>query len=782
MFANRRLHACPARTFTGDPEFAALLRRHGDGPPTLVDISAAHGVEPEGPGPEAGSQPAERVGARLPEISRRVLAAADALADEVEDQWKVEASRQRLLEPTPIPVRWNRSRLHVAGAVELAVDPSRQPIYIAPTVPTAKPAALGSVENGELESLCPIYEGLASGRVVILGRSGGGKSSAAIITLLNALRNRKNTTDAEERAQTPVPVLLTCRDWEPNRVGLIEWLTRRLAADYHGLRARERNYPALRARKRKKETLASQLVRSGRVTLFLDGLDELDPEFQAIALEEIDRQTTLRFVLLSRTEAFAEAVERSHHLSRALVLELSPVFSEEAADYLRRCHVVPERPDWRRLTEHLQSSPDSVISEALSSPLALMLLRAVSNDEAIVRRLLTPETFDSRDDVEDYLLDQYPRVACRPLPGEPSRPTAEEVELCLGYMAHRMSQEASTTLLWQHLHRWQPWLPRVLGTGLIGMAATSVLGSVVFGPLGQYTVRGSTGTAFGLGYGSMIGLVFGLLAAVCSELRTTRAGRKRSDEAPRMRFFNPAATPVLTVVLTVAVGNQTSYLIGIPTGIAVGGLAGAAATRPWPIPRRRQPRSRLLRPRIDPVTAFATGLAVGLAYGTTNGVANGVAASIAGATVFGLMAGVLRPAAQGDFSSPRRQWHRDRERSLTVGLAAGVILGFALGFKNATAHGVLAGVVAGIAIGALITAACAIGMSDLWRTRLVFLQLRLRGAVPTGGTRILWHAYDQGVLRSQGPALAFRHLRLQKRLAATYRNGREREAERQMAS
>lgn len=40
-FANRRLHACPARTFTRDPAFAALLRRYGDGPPELVDITAA---------------------------------------------------------------------------------------------------------------------------------------------------------------------------------------------------------------------------------------------------------------------------------------------------------------------------------------------------------------------------------------------------------------------------------------------------------------------------------------------------------------------------------------------------------------------------------------------------------------------------------------------------------------------------------------------------------------------------------------------------------------------
>ncbi|MFE2738680.1 tetratricopeptide repeat protein [Streptomyces sp. NPDC059349] len=39
-FANRRLHACPARTFTDDPAFTELLQRFGDGPLGLVDITA----------------------------------------------------------------------------------------------------------------------------------------------------------------------------------------------------------------------------------------------------------------------------------------------------------------------------------------------------------------------------------------------------------------------------------------------------------------------------------------------------------------------------------------------------------------------------------------------------------------------------------------------------------------------------------------------------------------------------------------------------------------------
>ncbi|MFC9431423.1 trypsin-like peptidase domain-containing protein [Streptomyces sp. NPDC056987] len=44
-FENRRLHACPSRSFTDEPKFAELLQKYGDGPPPLVDISATRSSE-----------------------------------------------------------------------------------------------------------------------------------------------------------------------------------------------------------------------------------------------------------------------------------------------------------------------------------------------------------------------------------------------------------------------------------------------------------------------------------------------------------------------------------------------------------------------------------------------------------------------------------------------------------------------------------------------------------------------------------------------------------------
>ncbi|MET9437584.1 trypsin-like peptidase domain-containing protein [Streptomyces sp. NPDC006551] len=40
-FENRRLHACPVRSFADDPQFVDLLQKYGDCSPRLIDISAA---------------------------------------------------------------------------------------------------------------------------------------------------------------------------------------------------------------------------------------------------------------------------------------------------------------------------------------------------------------------------------------------------------------------------------------------------------------------------------------------------------------------------------------------------------------------------------------------------------------------------------------------------------------------------------------------------------------------------------------------------------------------
>lgn len=154
--------------------------------------------------------------------ARPVGILATLLAESVDGQW-LQAARERLLLPEPIPVRWSLTDLAVTGPLDAAVG--------APDTPPAFPPLPGHVRitaadlqagggRGELHAL---YAGLASGRLVVTGIPGAGKSGAAILLLLDALAHRASLDDTE-RVRVPVPVLLTAHGWDPNTCSARDWL------------------------------------------------------------------------------------------------------------------------------------------------------------------------------------------------------------------------------------------------------------------------------------------------------------------------------------------------------------------------------------------------------------------------------------------------------------------------------------------------------------------------------------------------------------------------------
>ncbi|MDQ2708091.1 MAG: hypothetical protein M3Z25_10840 [Actinomycetota bacterium] len=60
-----------------------------------------------------------------------------------------------------------------------------------------------------------MYAGLGSGRLVIVGAPGAGKSGAAVLLVLHALRHREQLSEAA-RAGVPVPVMFTVHGWNPH--------------------------------------------------------------------------------------------------------------------------------------------------------------------------------------------------------------------------------------------------------------------------------------------------------------------------------------------------------------------------------------------------------------------------------------------------------------------------------------------------------------------------------------------------------------------------------------
>ena len=107
----------------------------------------------------------------------------------VKDQWTRAATERRLLHPEPIPVQWERSSQPFAGPVSAAAS-SRQFLPL----PGLAAVRQGQLRKGGLRDLHAVYGGLGSGRMVIVGAPGSGKSGAAVLLILAALGYREQST------------------------------------------------------------------------------------------------------------------------------------------------------------------------------------------------------------------------------------------------------------------------------------------------------------------------------------------------------------------------------------------------------------------------------------------------------------------------------------------------------------------------------------------------------------------------------------------------------------
>ena len=103
------------------------------------------------------------------------------------------------------------------------------------TVPAAAGVAGGwcwdSSGTAWLEDLHAIYGGLGSGRLVIIGGPGSGKSGEAVLLILAALKYRAQRPE-KDRELVPVPVLVTAHGWDPTTQSIEHWLAARLQQTY----------------------------------------------------------------------------------------------------------------------------------------------------------------------------------------------------------------------------------------------------------------------------------------------------------------------------------------------------------------------------------------------------------------------------------------------------------------------------------------------------------------------------------------------------------------------
>ncbi|UJW32589.1 hypothetical protein L3Q67_02015 [Saccharothrix sp. AJ9571] len=526
--------------------------------------------------------------------------AADNLAIAVRAQWERAAVERRLRYPTPIPVRWSWSFRIVGGP--------RTDVFGDPSTPTRTSALPGlgpigplEADDGGLSDLFRVFGGLESGRIVLLGAAGSGKSSAAIMLLLDALEHRASLVEPTDRRRTPVPVMLSLSGWDATRQTLSSWASARM----------ELEYPFLLAAEFGRDT-AKELVDNGRVALLLDGLDDLPKQLRPVALRALNDQACGRLVLLSRSTKLAAAVRVGVHFAGAAMLELQPVTPQQAADYLQRCRIDPAPPDWRKLVEHIRDQRDPALTQALDNPLMLSLVRDTYEPGEGTADLFPLGGFRNRRAVEDQLLNRIVTTAYTAHPGrDKPRYTPEEASRWLGTIAAHMQAHRTRNLAWWTMSQWQPRWQRAVATSMIilltlGFGLSLVVGGRVSIVVISYAV--AVGVLLGLVYGSGMG-------------QPRQWSRIRWSEVHSPANIRTAGLFMLTIGSVFSA--MFTFWFGYPYGVRAGLLSGVCCgVVTWFFYSAARPSVEPLSPN-SPKTCWdreqryrlAFGLALGLTFG-----------------------------------------------------------------------------------------------------------------------------------------------------------------------
>jgi hypothetical protein len=577
--------------------------------------------------------------------------------------------------------------------------------------------AVERLQSGTLQDLLDVYGGLDSGRLVIMGGPGAGKTSAAIRLLLDALRHRATVGTGRERARIPVPILVTLHSWDPNRERFADWLARRLTRDYELLTAREYGPNA-----------AAGLIEGGYLTAIIDGLDEIPEMLRSVVLQALDEQVAFRLVVLTRSDELVAAVSGAH-LRGAAAVELCPVEPRQAAEYLANGQIDSLSPAWQCVVEDLRDRPGGILAQALDTPLMVALVRDTYRRCDPVDEFIDGSRFPSREAIEDHLLDRALLVAYARRPGRPAPPcTADEARQWLGFLARHMNDEGTRDLVWWQIPRWVPAWPRVLVTMLVaGLVAV-----FMFGLVGGFVVGLENGLRYGLEHGFVYSSVAGPFYALFVGM---------------VCLFNGGHSRQLGWLLR----NRTD----IRTALVLGFLVGLVS----------MPANVIL-------CVFLYGLGHVVMFVFCYWLANLLVFGIS----FWLLTRLAGPSAEAASSiDPRSLWCREHRLGLKTGLVYGLTGGAVYGLTDGLIYGLVfkAGLTASLVavVEGVLTNTFTFGLgialvsSITWAVTLANIQLQHRGETPARLLNFLEDAHAREVLRSVGPVYQFRHARLQDRLA-----------------
>lgn len=578
-------------------------------------------------------------------------------------------------------------------------------------------------EKYSIEALVEVLD-LNSTRMLIVGGSDSGKTTALHRLAAAALLVRKDTGGA-------VPIVLSLASWRPLQHGFETWATQELA----------RLHPELDASGRLGDV--DRAIRSGKVVPFLDGFDEIEPGFQADALATVRAWSRERpFVVTSRY--LYRGREIPPLLTTGAVVAMEDLPLSEASNYLK-ANDDDGRHLWQTTITEIRSGTAGIgLAESLTSPLMVWLAGTVFapslGDNTGAARMAELSGLAARDDVEDRLLESLvPAVFRRSTRSEDAGRL--HVDYCqaehwLGFLATKLRREGGRLSFWT--------LTDIAPIHRLGLVTAAIAG-ILLGALCDLSAMAS----FSLLAGYVLGLCFGFsFGRGYSESRSRGLG-----DPYRVAYGGrtPGADPDFLTHLR-------KFLFGLAlTPIIVAFLAGTVYVTTLTRPIWRQGMSA-------PVILLGLSAAV-------------VVTSAAGAIGAAVAAVVLRSTAAlaagtgAQARTPATAVANDRRSG--VGMIclswAFITMLTGLGLYLAPRQPVVFAPLIGL--GATLPAT---SIFNVWiNYKVAHVWLVLVGRLPWQLGDFLDQAHHNGVLRQNGTAYEFRHLRLRAALASSYPNRRQ---------
>ncbi|MEU2630094.1 helix-turn-helix domain-containing protein [Kitasatospora sp. NPDC007106] len=724
-------------------------------PEQRVPVQPARAAGPSAPDDTPPRPPVVLAAPAPVPVHDAIAVAMSELAVEVRRRWRVEETQRRVHDPFPLPVRWQPA---AASLTDHAENVQRLGPWETPREVDV---------SGDLRGVAEVYRRIPSGRWVILGRAGSGKSILTIRFVLDLLEGPGASVSGR------VPVVFGLSSWDPTTTALRDWMIGQLLRDH----------PHLAGRGRRGETLAAALVDADLVLPVLDGFDEIAEGLRQEALEALNG-VSLPLVLTSRREEFAEAVRAAHApLVWAAGVELTDLTIDDLSGYLpRTVRAVPDggvrdgdgsTTGWDAVLECLRTreSPAGVrLAAVLTTPLMVVLARTMYSEapDRDPAELLDAARFPTVKSLEEHLLAGFvPAVYRRRAPerdvaGRRSRSPVrdpERAERWLGHLAHHLVRldRDRHDLAWWQLADSVPLPTRILAVVLATALSVTLSDWLValLGTrlgIGEILVQGSLmGPVAGLAFGSVYAVMVGL-------------GTGTAFEPSRVRLALPTARAGL--------GRRPlrTFAARFGHGLLGGSVMGVGCACALTLERALYLGSPLTDPRVIESTLINM-VCLGLTFGTAAGL------------VFGLMAALEAPVDVTSAATPISLLSSNRATVVRQLLVLATTLTVAIALSGRLVVELLQGPLGplrwGLSDGLFIGAVGGIGGAlsyvlafTAWGQWIVLARvlLPLKGVLPRDPAAFLDDAYRRGVLRRTGAVYQFRHVRLQHHLGRTHRH------------